>query len=498
MSNIRATYSGLILFLVTIISIIAGVIFSIIITRILSPEEFGEWRIIIGIVSYVVVIHSVVSYWTTREIARGVESAKTAIISSGIFSALGIGIYIAISFIVSKPIGIEYNVLVLATTIIPLMIIQKILIAISLGTKKPHVGSYGQLVFEIARIPSAIFFVYFIEMSVIGVILAVIISYFPSIIFLLILNRKQIKYEFQRKFIKKWLKLSWLPLYPSIAKQLFLLDIILVPILINSVTAVAFFGASWIIANVTSFTATISKPTYSKLLGEKDGNNVSTNIQLTLYFAIPVTFAGIIFAKPSLFLLNPEYQIAVFVVVFLVLRAVLMNMSNVLRQYLKGVENIDTNENTEIKSFVKSKLFFLPTLQTIQYGSYLIILLIVLFFIQKSTDELQQVVYWAMIAFIFEIPFFIILFKLAKEFVTIKIDKLRIVKYITTSMFVFGISYMISDSIIVYNENLLKFIISFGIMMIGSFGLYFTITYFIDKKTKLLFHAIINEVIKKK
>ena len=52
MSNIRLTYSGLISFSLLLVSIITGLIFTVIVTRRLEPSDFGLWSLIGGIIAY--------------------------------------------------------------------------------------------------------------------------------------------------------------------------------------------------------------------------------------------------------------------------------------------------------------------------------------------------------------------------------------------------------------------------------------------------------------
>ena len=102
MSSIRVTYSGLISFLIGFISLITGLVFTVIFTRSLSPEEFGTWGIIGTLTGYVILTNPLISYWVTREIARGEESGKTAIQTSFLFSVIAIIIYIGIAFFFSS------------------------------------------------------------------------------------------------------------------------------------------------------------------------------------------------------------------------------------------------------------------------------------------------------------------------------------------------------------------------------------------------------------
>ena len=71
MNNIRVTYSGLIALVVSLIGVVTGIIFVILITRTLTPVEFGLWTLLGSVVSYVLVIDPIVTYWSTRQVARG-------------------------------------------------------------------------------------------------------------------------------------------------------------------------------------------------------------------------------------------------------------------------------------------------------------------------------------------------------------------------------------------------------------------------------------------
>jgi len=104
MSGIRVTYSGLIAFVVGILGIITGLVFTMIITRSLTLTEFGSWSVIGSLVGYPIVLGAIVSYWTTREIARGIESGKTALVTSAFFSIIGMGVYLVIIIVKTNPV----------------------------------------------------------------------------------------------------------------------------------------------------------------------------------------------------------------------------------------------------------------------------------------------------------------------------------------------------------------------------------------------------------
>ena len=98
MSDIRVTYTGLISFLGGFIALVTGLIFTLIVTRTLSPEEYGSWGLIFSVIGYFVMLQPIITYWTTRETARNLDSGKTAVTSSVGLSFGILPIFIIISF----------------------------------------------------------------------------------------------------------------------------------------------------------------------------------------------------------------------------------------------------------------------------------------------------------------------------------------------------------------------------------------------------------------
>ena len=80
MSEIRVTYSGLISLLISVVTLGTGFLFMMILTRTLSSEELGTWHLILNLLMYMVISESIFSYWVPREINRGTESGKSALL----------------------------------------------------------------------------------------------------------------------------------------------------------------------------------------------------------------------------------------------------------------------------------------------------------------------------------------------------------------------------------------------------------------------------------
>lgn len=494
MSGIRVTYSGLISFFIGIISVFTNLAFFVIVTRILSTTEFGTWGLIMGLITYPIILESIISYWAIREIARNISSAKTAIASSGIFSIAGIGIYLIISFFVGQSSDVEKIGLFFGFMLIPLMFLNSTLSSINLGWK-PQAESYGILSLGISKIVGVVIFVYFLEMAVLGVILAVFLSYVVSIIILFIFAKNKIKYKIDIKYLKNWIKLFWLPIYPGISAMVLRLDVIIFTVITGSVIGLAFWSASVAITVMISQAGNISTAVYSKLIQEDNKEYLKNNITLLMYFAIPITALSIVFAKPGLFFLNPVYQSAMWIVVLLAIQLFLGTINRTFEKFLMGIERVDTNNTSTFRDYVKSRLFYLPTIRLIQMIIYISVLAIgLMIFISQTSNENDLLFFWAGVWLLTEIPVTIYFYKLVKNEFGDIFEYRIIFKYFVIGTIIFGITYLLSEEFLIYKTNNLEFLLGLSLLIGFSLGIYIIITFLIDLRTKELIKIILLEI----
>lgn len=496
MSGIRVTYSGFISLGVKFSSIITGLVFTLIVTRTLSTEEYGTWALIGSLMVYANIINPIVSYWTTRETARDIESGKTSTISSGMLSVLGMAIYLIIAYFVGQQANVDLDVLIFATILIPVMFINQILGAINMGWK-PHGTSIGFIVFEIAKIPLALLLVYFMDGGLYGAIVATFVSYLLSIIVLAKYAKSKINGEFQIKDLKKWIKLSWLPLYRKAPGLIYLSDAVIFSIITGSVTGIAYYTAARTVGMLVSNTRSISNAVYPKLLSGGKQEHFQENLVQLFYFAFPISAFSITFAEPALFALNPEYQIASYVVIVLTFRAFLINLSKVSFLALLGIETVDKDKNSTFRDYMKSKIFMFPTFQFIKDAVYIASLFLIIFFVNEKYDELDLVFIWATIGLIMEIPLVIYAFSLIRKSFSLNLDKKIILKYFVASLLAFGITHILIDNFLEYHETIFEFLPNLLLFAIIGIGIYFGITYLIDNRTRKLTKAILIELKRK-
>lgn len=494
MSGIRVTYSGLISFVVGIGSVFTGMIFTIIVTRRLTPDEFGEWGLIGALTGYVLMISPVISYWNTREIARGIESGKTAFQTSILFSFGAILIYFIIAKLVGAQVDVDLDLLLLASIMIPVEFVKYSLTSICLGFK-PQAGEYGLLVFEFTKIPVAVILIYFLDMGLAGAILTSTLASSASVIALIILARHKIKGRFNLKYVKKWARLSWLPMYPKISAIFSNSDITAFTILTGSVSGLAYWSAAYAIARLVKHSSKINKALYPKLLAGGKKEYLQENITHVFYFAFPLAAMSITFSRAGLFILNPLYEVATMVVLALVPMIFLRAFSAIFIQSLQGIEKVDINEKATFMDYIKSKLFFLPTLGNIQRGLYLgslVVLLIIM--IPQTESVLELVVYWAVVAFFTQLPFTIYLYLMVRKEFHPKFNYKAILKYLLATIIVFSIIYLLMDEFLIYKNEIVYFLPRFLLFVVSAAAGYLGITYAIDSQTRKLFKSVIREL----
>jgi hypothetical protein len=494
LSEIRVTYTGLISLISGIVSIVSSSVFLILLTRTLTVEQYGTWGLIGGLIIYPIALEPIVSYWSLREIARGNNSGKTAIFSSGLLSIIGIIVYITIVYLFQQANDVDPTALIFAVIMIPSIFLFNTMISITTGWK-PHASSYGLIFYGMSLIPTILIFLYVFDLGIPGVIFSSAISYLIGTIFLVIYSRHKIINNIDPKFLKKWIKLSWLPLYNNgLSSVLFRSDVLIFVLITDSIVSLAYWTVAMSIPMFISQSGLISKAVYPKLIGCDKQNYLSENLRQVFYFSIPLTAFTIIFARPILFLLNPVYEEAFPIVIVISIMIFFKTFSGIFQQFLLGIENVDHEENPTFRDYIKSKIFRIPTLRITQFGIYILLLAIGLIILKTNFSDIELLTYWAFIAIFTQIPFTFYFYKLVRKNFNIKINILSILKYFTVSVLISIMSYLLMDNFLIYSNNIYEFlpkILFFTFIAIGS---YFLITYLIDPNTKKLIKAIINEI----
>ena len=496
MSDIRVTYSGFIAFAVGILGIFLGLVFTLMITRRLTPEEFGTWGLILSIVGYFLISESFISFWTTRQISRGQEVAKTSVLSSTIISFLAILIFAVYVFFISESSTVNFEVMLLGAVLLPAYFVSQTLTAINLG-HKPQAVSYGIVVFEVLKIPFGLFLIVIFDFGILGAIFTLLIATLGKIIIQLYFARTQLRKKFRFQTLRRWMKLSWVPLYAYIPNYVHNIDVALYPIITGTVLGIAFYHAAFAVAVLVGHSSAISQALYPKLIADNKFEGIKKNLTHILYFAIPLLGLSILFSKPALFALNPAYQVAWLIVIILSFKIFFIVLRTLIVQVITAKEQVDTEQNPKISKLIQSQLFRVPTITGIFNTIYIVGFVIILFMLKNQMEELELVTLWAIIGLGVEMVLTIFLWIYSRKFIKISFPFKNIIKFIIATLAFVLVFIITSDSIIIYEQSIYKFLPLVILQLIICLGIYLGITYSIDSETRMLFKSIIKGIKRK-
>ncbi|MEM3063185.1 MAG: hypothetical protein QW303_06560, partial [Nitrososphaerota archaeon] len=201
--KIRLRYTGLIAFSSRIFSIFTGLIFITTVTRNVPVYDFGIWQYISQLISYFLFPLCIISYWSTRYIARNIKVGKTSLLLTSLFSMVTFIIFLIISPYVAKGVNADIAFFILGSLILVFLSLINGLESIAYGYK-PHVPSYGFIIFEIIKVILGIITVFYMRAGLYGALTSLLIAYVAQSIFLLIVLKDEIHGNFNLEITKKW------------------------------------------------------------------------------------------------------------------------------------------------------------------------------------------------------------------------------------------------------------------------------------------------------
>lgn len=494
MSGIRVTYSGLISFVTVLISIITGTVFTIIVTRRLDPADFALWSLIGSLFVFVMIFDPISSYWTNRQVAREKQVSVTAMGSNSIFSVAGIIIYVGISAFLAFTSDANFEILLFGSLMIPFVYINKILRTIT-GAYKPQGNGYALIISEITKIPVGFLLVYFLDMGIIGAISTTLVSSSGQLLFYFYYINEKFKEKFSFEIFKLWIKRSWLSLYSGNTARFSELDVTVYSSFFGSVGGLAYLGIGKTMGNLVSMTSYLSTGLFPKLIATKNSEFIELSLKRTLFLSIPMLSLVIVFSKPGLWILNPVYVDGVNIVIIFAFSQFTAVFLNIFSGSLTGLETVDEKTNPNFKDFIKSKLFFVPTVDHIFRLIYLVLL--VSFFtivISQEFSELHTIFLWGVALLITHLGMVITYWKKLRTNISFKFPFLLSVKYAIGGIISSIPTALLLNEFLMYYESVFDFIPNLIPYFLLQVGIYLLITTIWDSETKNFVLSIIKEI----
>jgi len=372
--GLRST--GLVVFGGRVFSAFTGLLFLIMATRWLAPAQLGLWEVIISLVTFSSFPVGIVSYWATRDIARGRLVGRTAFVTGFAISGLGLLFYFVTSILTRSSLAVSIVPFLLGSLLVPLNYLNAVANSIIVGYR-PVVSGYQLMVSEPVKIVVAYEALYVYGLGIEGVILALLISYLITSSFGAYMVRGATKEQLQLSVARRWIGLSWLPVLDNIPPLLLNADTYVAAIGFGTVVA-GIYQPAFTVASIVGYSYYLAFSLYPLLLRGGNEDLPAITIEFLLLFSIPMAVGGAVLSQPILHEFGPNYAAGALGLSVLCAMFLFQALSNTVEQTLLGTEKVDISGGGGFRSIAKSNLLFVVVVDMSQALAYLASLYVVL------------------------------------------------------------------------------------------------------------------------
>jgi O-antigen/teichoic acid export membrane protein len=358
-NRIRVQYSGFIVFSSQLLSVITGLIFTLLLTRTMSTEQFGIWTNMFDYPVYFLIFSGILPFWATRFVARGKEgTVKTGTSVQLLIALVSTLIYLPAIVLISKGIGTQAYLPIYLISALYIFNIYMITVFESmLRSIRPQVIGYGLLIEEVVKVVVALVVIVDLKQVFLGAILALVISAFVQILYYTRLVVDELKKRANWSYIKEWLKGS-----PAIAFNTFggvLLSFVFVLLFIyGGPDARAYYQVAFIFTNVIGYSSSLAFALYPALLAKTcPEEQIGESFRTVLMLAIPLATLTMVMSTSFLTVLKSSYSVAWPVLIALTIDTLVVLVFNFYTSCLMGTEAFDEEGRISLRKLIKSRIF---------------------------------------------------------------------------------------------------------------------------------------------
>jgi O-antigen/teichoic acid export membrane protein len=371
--------TGLVVFSARIGSIFTGLVFLLLMTRSLSSQQFGLWEVILDVVTFASYPSGLLVYWATRDIARGQMKGKTALGINFALSAVGIGIYVVLSYFTAGTVQADWTTFLLAVLLVPIGYWNQAANAIVSGYN-PVVGGYSVISSEACKLLVAIPALLVFHAGIDGVILALMAANLAQAATSTYLCTDALKLPFDLNTGKKWMTRSWLTSLTSIPYVVGIADTYVASLAAGGTILVGYYQAAFSVATLAGYSIYLAVALYPLLLRGGGSDELPTiTLDLSLLFGIPLAVGAAALAKPILFILKPTYTEGSTALMILAFAALVASVGYFLDQTLSGRVTVDADDSARFTHYIHSDLFFVFLVNLGSTVTYIVAVFLIVF-----------------------------------------------------------------------------------------------------------------------
>ena len=393
-SSIKPRKTGLIVFSSRIVSVFTGLLFLVMITRWLTPSQFGLWEFIIDIIAFAAYPTGIITYWATREVARGKPVARTALLTSQLTSVLGVGVYLLLTILSYRVVGSSIGPFLLAIALVPLAYWTQASASLVSGYD-PAISGYSLFLSEPAKLIIAYPLLFVFKLGIYGVIASIAVSYFVQGLYATYRLRPASTDRFQLSLGLHWLEDWHVPTLVTASYMLGIADTFVASLGQGGTSLAGYYQAAFQVATIVSYATYLSAALYPMMLRSASERLPGEVLEFSLLFAIPMASGAIALAPKILYLLKPDYVASAPALVVLSFAAVAVMVSVIMDQSLMGREKADLAVEGRTKRILSSDLLFVSAANVLFSSAYVVVVFLLGYAGTRSgISEAHIAVYW--------------------------------------------------------------------------------------------------------
>ena len=474
------------------ISAFTGLLFTVMVAKWLDASSFGVWEVILTLVTLSGYPVGVVTFWATRDVARGRMAGRTAMLAGTLLSGLGIALYFGFTFFTYSRIASSILPFLLGSLLVPLSYWSGITNSIVSGFK-PGVYGYSLLISEAAKLSVAYEALFVYQEGIEGVILALIASYFVQSAVSTYFVRLTFSEHFEAARLRRWTRLAWLPAFSNLSTMVAIADTYVAALFFGT-TLVGYYQVAFLIAGIVGYTSSLTIAAYPLLLRGGSERIPAVVMEFVLLFSIPMAAGCIAIPGPILHLFRPEYAVGAEGLSILGVMSLFFTISGVLDQTLLGTEKADATERPRFRDLLRSNLLFVPVANTLYALTYVGSLYLVLSYGTEHSFSMPSLVAaWATVQLLATVVYVVVKARRARRFAKL-MPGVGPVHYLMAAGVMAVVVYAIAPVVAAQNLGTL----AYGVRLLGLVFLaavvYFGLVFALDRKFRDLTRSLTRRI----
>ncbi|MEM1948793.1 MAG: oligosaccharide flippase family protein [Candidatus Caldarchaeum sp.] len=342
--SIRVRFSGILLFVGNLVTLLTGLIFNVLIARNLQPAVLGTWFFIGSVIPYFQILEKAIPYWASREIPRGRQVGRTTLLFNLLLSIPITIIFVLLSNSLSTAIKAEPRVFMLSSLLIPTYYTSAALTSVTYSTA-PHKLGLRTVIIDGVKIPLALAL---LPLGLEGVITAVIIGNIAYTTYLYKISQQHLRDSLNTGWLREKLKNIWLPLHESFLGSLSSATDALIVGLLLTTAELSNYGIALAIASVMGTAKGLTGAIYPKLLksGEATERELKSLFKFQHIFITPMVAGGIALAPRIVEIFGTRYLPAAPLLPLLLFAPAIGMLSLTMKSVITGLEKADKTSPT--------------------------------------------------------------------------------------------------------------------------------------------------------